>query len=88
MVTIQEAKGFELFYEAMGKEINNEVTGKTILVVMGKEMVYEVLCAEQMKMEMVTIEHDGSKTFKEGDMVNYDVVDQLSRMGDDLMELY
>ena len=85
---ILEAKGIELFFEAMGKEINKEVTGKTILVVMGKEMVYEVLCAEWVDMEVVTIEHDGSKTFKKGDMVNYDVVDQSSRMGDDLMELY
>ena len=72
----------------MGKEINKEVTGKTILVVMGKEMVYEVLCAEWVDMEVVTIEHDGSKTFKKGDMVYYDVVDQAARMGDDLMELY
>ena len=71
-----EAKGMELFFEAMGKLMNNEVTGKTILVVTGKEMVYEVLCFEWVDMEVVTIEHDGSKTFKKGDMVCYDVVYQ------------
>ena len=77
---VLEAKGSELFVEAMDKLMNNEVTGKTILVVTGKEMVYEVLCNEWVNLEVVTIEHDGSKIFKEGDMVYYDVVDQLSRM--------
>ena len=57
-VMILEAKGIDLFYEAMGKEINNEVTGKTILVVMGNELVYEVLCFEWVDMEVVTIERD------------------------------
>ena len=85
---ILEAKGIELFFEAMGKEMNNEVTGKTILVVMGKEMVYEVLCSDWVDMKVVTIEHDGNKTFKKDDMVYYDVVDQAARMGEDLMELY
>ena len=87
MVMILEAKGIELFYEAMGKEINKEVTGKTILVVMGKEMVYEVLCCQMVDMEVVTIEYDGNKLLKKGDMVGYDVADNEAKMRDGLMEL-
>ena len=73
----------------MGKEMDNEeATGKTILVVMGKEMVYEVLCCQMVDMEVVTIEYDGNKLSKKGDLVCYDVVDNEARMRDGLMELY
>ena len=83
------AKGIEKFLEAMGKEMDNEeATGKTILVVMGTEMVYEVLCCQMVDMEVVTIEYDGNKLFKKGDLVCYDVVDNEARMRDGLMELY
>ena len=83
------AKGIEKFLEAMGKEMDNEeATGKTILVVMGKEMVYEVLCCQMVDMEVVTIEYDGNKLFKKGDLVGYDVADNEARMRDGLMELF
>ena len=83
------AKGIGKFFEAMGNEMDNEeATGKTILVVMGKEKVYEVLCCQVVDMEVVTIEYDGNKLLKKGDMVGYDVADNEARMRDGLMELF
>ena len=80
------AKGIDMFFEALGNEMNNEAAGKTILVVMGMEMVFEVLCFEWVDIEVVILEFDGKKTFKEGDLVCFDVVGNEARMRDDLLE--
>ena len=68
------AKGIGIFSESMGKALDNEATGTTILVVMGKEIVYEVMCCQWVDIELVAIELDGDQILKKGDMVRYEVL--------------